>query len=331
VAEIHRVEFDVSSVAPLGASLEVGDLFLPSGGAAAGGTRRPTTLVVCVPGGGMTRRYFDLPEHLPGRWSMARHLVDDHGLAVLTLDHLGVGESPPPDDPYTLTPRVVAAVNAHVVADAVAGLRSGRLVDALGPLELDRVVGLGHSMGGMLTVHQQARHHSYDAVVLLGFGGAGLPEHLDEDEAAYAGRPDELELALPALVAARFGTALVQPSGGGTTASTFLNPGVTTPGAIELLGHASGTLLALGGLTSMIPGVSDAALAAVDVPVFLGVGENDIVAGRDTLPALLSSAPSITEFVLPGAGHNHVIADRRELLFDEVGRWVERLGAEVDR
>ena len=36
----------------------------------------------------------------------------------------------------------------------------------------------------------------------------------------------------------------------------------TTPGAIELLGNASGTLLALGGLTSMIPGVSDAALAA---------------------------------------------------------------------
>ena len=197
VAEIQRVEFDVSSVAPLGASLEVGDLFLPSGDGAGDGARRPTTLVVCVPGGGMTRRYFDLPEDLPGRWSMARHLVDDHGLAVLTLDHLGVGESPPPDDPYTLTPRVVAAVNAHVVADAVAGLRSGRLVDGLGSLELDRVVGLGHSMGGMLTVHQQARHHSYDAVVLLGFGGAGLPEHLDEDEAAYAGRPDELELALP--------------------------------------------------------------------------------------------------------------------------------------
>ena len=139
MAEIQRVEFDVSSVAPVGASVEVGDLFLPSGGRADDDSRPPTTLVVCVPGGGMTRRYFDLPEHLPGRWSMARHLVDDHGLAVLTLDHLGVGDSPPPDDPYTLTPRVVAAVNAHVVAEAVAGLRAGRLVADLGPLALDRV------------------------------------------------------------------------------------------------------------------------------------------------------------------------------------------------
>jgi pimeloyl-ACP methyl ester carboxylesterase len=128
VTEPIRVEFDVSTVAPAGATVEVGDLFLPDGIAEAG---RPVDLVVCVPGGGMTRRYFDLPEHLPGRWSMARHLAEAHGLAVLTLDHLGVGDSPPPDDPYTLTPRVVAAVHAHVVADAVERLGAGTLVPGL--------------------------------------------------------------------------------------------------------------------------------------------------------------------------------------------------------
>ena len=156
----------------------------------------------------MTRRWFDLPESLPGRWSLARHLVDDHGLAVLTLDHLGTGDSPPPDDPYTLIPRVVAAVHAHVVADAVARLRSGDLVPGLGPVAVGRVVGCGHSMGAMITVQQQARHRSYDGVALLGFGGAGLPEYLNDDERGYAGDLDELELALPTLVAARFGGAL---------------------------------------------------------------------------------------------------------------------------
>jgi hypothetical protein len=322
VAEPVRIEIDVSTVAPAGATVEVGDLFLPGDGAP---RSQPVDLVVCVPGGGMTRRYFDLPEHLPGRWSMARHLVEAHGLAVLALDHVGVGESPPPHDPYTLTPRVVAAVNAHVVAEAVARLRSGVLVPGIGPRPVRRVVGLGHSMGAMLIVHQQARHHSYDAVALLGFGGAGLPDHLNDDERGYAGDHDELELALPALVAARFGTALVPPSGGGTTDSAFLNPGVR-PEPRALLGVASGVLLALGGLTSMIPGASDAALAAVDVPVFLGVGEHDIVDGFDRLPSLLSSAPSVTEFVLPGAGHNHVIADGRELLWAEVGGWVVALG-----
>jgi pimeloyl-ACP methyl ester carboxylesterase len=322
MGEPQRVEIDVASVAPAGASVLVGDLFLPFGGAAPAGAApggAGTTLVVCLPGGGMTRRYFDLPEHLPGRWSLARRLRELPGTAVLTLDHLGVGESPPPDDPFTLTPRVIAAVNAHAVAVVVERLAAGTLLDGLGPLAVHRSVGVGHSMGAMLVVFQQARHRSFDAVALLGFGGAGLPEHLDDDERGYAGDYDELELALPALVAARFGRALV-PSG--TTASSFLNVGASTPGATEVLAHARGVLLALGGLTSMVPGSSDAALAAVDVPVFLGRGEHDIVLEPERMHALLSSAPSITEVVVPGAGHNHVIADEREQLFEALAAWV---------
>jgi pimeloyl-ACP methyl ester carboxylesterase len=318
VTEPIRVEFDVSTVAPAGATVEVGDLFLPDGIAEAG---RPVDLVVCVPGGGMTRRYFDLPEHLPGRWSMARHLAEAHGLAVLTLDHLGVGDSPPPDDPYTLTPRVVAAVHAHVVADAVERLGAGTLVPGLAPVALRRVVGCGHSMGAMITVQQQARHRSYDALALLGFGGAGLPEHLNDQERGYAGDHDELELALPALATARFGTALLPPR---------REPPPGAPGEAanrsELIGHAAGALLTLGGLTSMIPGTSDREMAAIDVPVLVAVGENDIVHEVERLPDHFSATPELTVFVLPGSGHNHVIADERQLLFDELGRWVTDLG-----
>jgi len=329
MSEPVTVALDVADVAPHGATVQVGDLFLPPGAAAEEGETggRPVDLVVCLPGGGMTRRYYDLPEALPGRWSMARHLVDDHGLAVLTLDHLGVGDSASPDDPYTLTPRVVAACDARAVEVALAGLRSGDLVHGLAPVAVRRVVGVGHSMGGMVVAHQQARHRSYDAIALLGFGGEGLPDHLNDDERGYAGDLDELELALPALVAARFGTALPRPSGnGGTATSSFLTIGVTTPGALELARQASGALLALNGLTSMIPGTTDAALRAIDVPVFLGVGEHDIVTGVERLPTLLERAPSVELFVLPGAGHNHVIADNRTEMFDAVGRWVEGLG-----
>jgi pimeloyl-ACP methyl ester carboxylesterase len=322
VSEPVRIEIDVSSVAPAGATVEVGDLFLPDVRSDGAGT---VDLVVCLPGGGMTRRYFDLPERLPGRWSMARHLADEFGLAVLVLDHIGVGDSPPPDDPYSLTPRVVAAVHAHVVAEVVSRLGDGEPVLGGGPLSVRRVIGLGHSMGAMLIVHQQARHRSYDALALLGFGGAGLPEHLDDDERGYAGDLDELELALPRLVAARFGAALVMPSGRGSADPTFLNPGVG-PEPRALLGEATGALLALSGLTSMIPGVSDAALAGVDVPVFLGVGQRDIVGDVDRVARLLTSAPSITEVVVPGAGHNHVIADGREVLTDEVAAWILGLG-----
>jgi pimeloyl-ACP methyl ester carboxylesterase len=316
VTDPVRIELDVTAVAPSGSTVEVGDLFLPERAT----ERASVDLVVCVPGGGMTRRWFDLPEDLPGRWSLARHLVEGHGLAVLTLDHLGTGDSPPPDDPYTLIPRVVAAVHHHVASDAVARLRSGELAPGVGPVAVGRVVGCGHSMGAMITVQQQARHRTYDGLVLLGFGGAGLPEHLDDDERGYAGDLDELELALPALVAARFGGPLVASR----REVRERRPGEPlTPG--DLLGPATGALLTLGGLTSMIPGTSDREMAAIDVPVLAAVGEKDIVREVERLPQLFSATPELTEFVLPGSGHNHVIAAERLLLFDEIGRWVADL------
>lgn len=316
MTEPVRLEIDVSSVAPAGATVEVGDLFLPDGATG----RESVDLVVCVPGGGMTRRWFDLPEELPGRWSLARHLVDDHGLAVLTLDHLGTGDSPPPHDPYTLIPRVVAAVHHQVATSAVTRLRAGDLVSGVGPVAVGRVVGCGHSMGAMIAVQQQARHRTYDGLALLGFGGAGLPEHLNDEERGYAGDHDELELALPALVAARFGGPLVE-SRREVRERAPNEP--LTPG--DLLGPATGVLLTLGGLTSMIPGTSDREMAAIDVPVLVAVGEKDIVREVERLPQLFSSTPELTEFVLPGSGHNHVIAAERLLLFDEIGRWVVAL------
>ena len=72
----------------------------------------------------------------------------------------------------------------------------------------------------------------------------------------------------------------------------------------------------------MIPGTSDREMAAIDVPVLVAVGENDIVREVERLPQLFTSTPELTEFVLPGSGHNHVIAAERLLLFDELGRWV---------
>jgi pimeloyl-ACP methyl ester carboxylesterase len=195
----------------------------------------------------------------------------------------------------------------------------GELSDRFVPTN---VVGLGHSMGGLVVTHTQWRHRTYDALVLLGFGGAGLPDHLTPEEASFAGSYERLEPALPELVRQRFATALVP---GSTTSSDFLNPGVTTPGARDLLGVASSSLLALCGLTSMIPGASYEALASVDVPVFLGVGEFDIAGEVADVAASLASSPSVTTFVIPGAGHNHSISDNRVQLWDAVGEWIDAL------
>lgn len=276
-------------------------------------------IVVCLPGGGMSRRYFDL-EVPPGSgdYSMARHLARQ-GLVVVTVDPPGVGESDRPEDGYSLTPDVVADVDAHITAAALDGLRSGTLVAGLPPLAGGPAIGLGHSAGAYLTVVQQARHRTYDGLALLGFAGGGLDSHLTDEERRYSGDPDGLALAIADLVKARFGRPL---PGGGTSTSTFLIRGEVPAEALAAIGSASSCLLALVGLTTMVPGSSARELAAIDVPVFLGVGELDITGDPHAIPGQLPNCGDVTLFVVPGSGHNHNVEANRALLWDRLARWV---------
>ena len=67
----------------------------------------------CVPGGGMSRGYFDLPPPAElGNYSMVRHLTR-RGFVVVTIDPPGVGDSDVPDDGYELTVQLVADVYAR--------------------------------------------------------------------------------------------------------------------------------------------------------------------------------------------------------------------------
>ena len=303
MARGERLDLDVGGLGPAGVEMLAADLYVPDGVEAA-------PLLVCFSGGGMNRLYFDLPDGLPGEWSMARYLADHFSLAVAVVDHPGVGESSIPDDPYTLNPRVVAEVDHGALSELVA--------HAMDLFEPTRLIGLGHSMGALIVAHAQWHHRSFDAVAFLGFGGAGLPEYLTAAELSYANDYERLEPVLAELVRERFGTALVP---GSTTSSDLLNPGAIA-GARQLLVAASSSLLALCGLTSMIPGSSNQALASIQVPVFVGLGEKDIAGDIAEVEALLSTAPSVETFVLPGAGHNHSISKNRTGLWDALGTWV---------
>ena len=115
----------VGDVAPAGVLTLAVDIHLPERIGARPDSR--PIVCCCVPGGGMSRGYFDLqtPPAL-GNFSMVRHLVD-RGFVVVTLDSPGVGESDVPDDGYTLTPDVVADVNARAFDQVLAAVaRRGR-------------------------------------------------------------------------------------------------------------------------------------------------------------------------------------------------------------
>jgi pimeloyl-ACP methyl ester carboxylesterase len=322
----HRLAVDVSSVAPDGVRTLAADLIVRAAPRPDG----PNAVLVCVPGGGMSRRYFDLQAQGAGDdYSMAAHLARD-GVAVVLLDHPGVGESDVPTDPYALTPAVVAEVDAAAVSAILGGLERGTLVEGVDPIPRPLPIGCGHSMGGLLSVWMQARHRPYAAIAALGFAGFGLMGHLTEDERSYADDPERTARDIASLVERRFGTARSGGSGSGATGTSPFLLAVEVPDhAKAAIGACGSALLNLCGLTSMIPGASRPQLEAIDVPVFLGVGELDITGEAHRIPAQFPSSRDITLFVCPGSGHNHNVAPTRTVLWDRLLVWIHQMTGSV--
>ena len=200
------------------------------------------------------------------------------------------------------------------------------LAPGVGPMPDLLAVGVGHSAGGLLTVHQQARYRTYAALALLGFAGGGLPDALTDEERTYAGDPAATRREIARLVEARFGRPF--PISQTATSPMLLAYPVAEP-VEQALGDSRGHLLAVVGLTSMIPGASAEELAAIDVPVFLGVGVADITGDPFRIPPSLPGSRDITLFVLDGAGHNHNASPTRERLWDRLAAWARSL--EFDR
>ena len=290
---------DVSDVAPPGCGELALEVIPPAG--------TPHAALFCFPGGGMTRRYFDLAA--PG-YSFARY-ASERGFLVVLVDHPGTGDSDPPGDGWTLTPAAVASIEAAAVDRALAKLSPSV-----------PVLGIGHSMGAHLLLHQQAIGGAFDGLALLGWAGRGLPEYLDPADLALgqlaASDPEAFAARLVASARRRFPGPLPLGRGGG---AEFLIKNPMPDEARQALAAARGPLLAACGHASMIPGSARRAAAAIDVPVFLGVGEHDIATEHRLIPNEFPASGDITLYVLPGAGHNHNVEPGREQLWERVTSW----------
>jgi len=306
------LQLDVAGAGLAGVDKLAGEWWTPAGDGPLAGS-----VFCCLSGGGMSRRYWDLrPPNGDASYSMAGYL-SARGGSVLLVDPPGVGESPDPDDPWALTPSVLADVVAAAVHEALSGVGAAR------------AVGVGHSMGALLTVHQQARHATFDALGLLGFAGRGQPDGLSAEELAYQPASDPSGAALIAFARARYDAPLRRGraggSGGGGANTEFLMAGSTDPVGRAALAEARSALLSVAGLASIIPGASSPQLDAIEVPVFLGVGEHDITGPSHHIPAIFPNSNDVTLFVVPDTGHNHNAADNRLLLWARLAAWAASL------
>jgi pimeloyl-ACP methyl ester carboxylesterase len=282
-----------------------------------------TPVVYCVAGGGCSTSYFDLQVEGRDDYSMAGYL-SRRGAVVVAFDHPGLGDSSPLPDLYSVTPSVAARCHDRAVCYVRAGLRAGTLAHDLGPVESQLMVGLGHSMGGMIAGVQQAQHRSYDALVSLGHSGSGLPEVLTDDELALAGlAPDVLarENEIMRLARIRFGPASGVPRRRPARGVFFADD--VPPEARDAFSRQAVPLLFTCGLASMIPDSAAAQLAAIEVPLYLGFGDQDLTDAYLQSAARYCSVTDLTLFVLAGSGHCHNLASGRARLWERIVKWLD--------
>ena len=323
---------DVSDAVPLPGRFEIAvDVVVPSVGSAAA----PVCLV-CLPGGFLSRRYYDLGHDLGhdlGRdprhegdpsYSFAEAMACA-GFVVLAFDHIGIGESSKPEPieaGYSLGVEAIARANQRALELALERLAVGDCAQGIPATRCGATIGVGHSMGSVLTVEQQAQARPHRALVLFSFSTKGLPRFLNEDQLAYAHDPVRTRRELGELVRRSFGTPYPpRPNQDESNRRAAFGIGTAPPLAEALLERASTDLLAAGGLLSMIPGGYAPAAEAIDVPVYILVGDHDLH-GVEELADELPKSPEKTTRLLEDCWHCHFVANTRAAIWSEVPAWI---------
>lgn len=285
--------------------------------------RGPVPVLFGFPGGGYGRHYYDIAT-LPG-YSQARHHTA-HGFIFVACDHLYVGASSQPD-PFALTFENLAAANHATSLGVLRALRAGSIA-GVDPIEITSVVAMGQSMGGCLLTVQQANHGTYDAVALLGWSAIhtsfpapdGSRVERDSpprgtDIAAMADAlarspftPEQFRYCFhwpdeePALMEADLAT--YQPFQGPVRGDA------STPWGSSTMPPCAATMMSSGAVAA------DA--ARIEVPVFVGCGERDVLPDPWAEPAAYRGSSDISLVVVPRMAHMHNFARTRDQLWDRL-------------
>jgi pimeloyl-ACP methyl ester carboxylesterase len=275
--------------------------------------------LVCLPGGGMNRRFYDLQAEGDDSFSFADHMAKQ-GFIVVMIDTLGIGESTRPVDGYALTAELLAEANANVTRQLLDDLRSGAIDGQPRPGLAS--IGVGHSMGALLTVLQQSKYRQHAALVLLGFATRGLPEYLQPEARELAIDTLKVRAELVRLARDMFVVPYPRitrgPRGGD---KDLYGSGNVEGRGVDALKAAIEPILPVPAYMSMLPGNVAPEAAQIDVPVFLGVGDKDMVGSPHQIPAAFSASPDVTLHILKETGHSHFLFPSRTGLFERLGAW----------
>ncbi len=278
----------------------------------------PPVVYFCVPGGGLDRGYYDLRTKEGTRFSFAEQIAARGGITI-AIDPLGIGGSTRPARGFELTPQRHARALAALHTEAGARLRSGRLLATLAPLPEFVGIGVGHSLGGLMTVFQQAEFRSFDGLVLLGFGTGGLPSALDDEMRVFAGDPAGARAHVVRLAQRWY--ADPYPPLGADGRGREIYGGRADPDAIAAMRACRAPLLATAAVFSIIPGSSAPEAARVDVPLLLVAGDSDLCGPAEALASGFPGSPDVSVLQLHDTGHSHFAFPSVDELFRRIPAW----------
>lgn len=243
-------------------------------GRAASGTGRRPDLLVAIHGGTYTSRYFDVPGHsLIERANAA-------GFDVLALDRPGYGETERLEDGPAMLDRNASRISQF-------------LPEVLSELDLsfDRIVLIGHSMGGVIASTIAAGQPGWPLAGIIGTGFAQtLPTHLAE---GFAALPQQYYVELPTAMKDQlmFGPPETLAAGM-PEASHVANTHMPRAEAIDIAGDWG----------MRAPDM----LGRVSVPVYYKLAEFEQlwnVPDHEIVASMYGSSPRVETGIFTGAGH----------------------------
>jgi pimeloyl-ACP methyl ester carboxylesterase len=249
--------------------------------------------------------------------SFARYMTA-RGFIVALVDHLGIGDSSRPKDGYALSSDVLSEAADHVhgairaQVQAQYGNTSAHLFS----------IGVGHSMGGMITVLQQAHHHTHEAIVLLGFSTRGLPEYVPQPLHGLARDPVALRAQLAAHARQMFKEEpypRLQPTA--QSREMFAGDRADARGVAALKLAGDEPVLPVPGFHAILPDNVAPEAASIDVPVYVAVGDLDIVGPSGEVARAYERSRAVVSYVMPNTGHCHFLFASRFALFEAIAAW----------
>lgn len=256
----------------------------------------------CLAGGGSNSLYFNLDISSDKSYSFAQTMAEK-GHWVFLIDPPGVGNSSCPSDGYTLTlERILLTYDF-----AVRHLHSQYCAS------IPRV-GVGHSMGALLTLFAQHHYQTFDAIALLGFGHQGMADFIKPEVKSQLHSGIDVIDNCAQLAKLQFNRDYVD----------IVLPKTSSDTAIyaDAMEKTKSKLITTAAIVALTPGVALGVASTTIVPTFLCNGDQDICEATQEVAISFSSAASVTSETLIDCGHLHFISDARHRLLDSLEQWL---------